>query len=77
MTPTNSFLRGYTHDLDKNRRGDLLICLSSSYGYECKQMGCNDALNMAGHTRNIWIDREWRYIYLLLSRLPKLPSPFE
>ena len=33
MTPTSSFLRGYTHDLDKNRRGDRLVCLSSSYGY--------------------------------------------
>ena len=34
MTPAGSFLRWYTHDLDKNRRGNRLACLSSSYGYE-------------------------------------------
>ena len=32
--PDQQFFEGCTHDLDKNRRGNCLVCLYSSYGHD-------------------------------------------
>ena len=37
--PDQQFFEGCAHDLDKNRRGDCLVCLYSSYGHDVGQYG--------------------------------------